>query len=245
MKKKVILLVTSLCIMTGCSATYNIEIYNDMVKEDLEYGNFLSETWDTPIQYGLTYRELVESSVSYPYPVFNSTVVDENDTIKLDGVEYYDNKLISNRNQLGQSLSYHKFKINNFHDSSIVNKCYQFFNIIEEEDNIIFSTSLKNLCFDIYPELKELTIHLKTNHKVVNTNADKVDGYHYTWDITRENQEDAAILITLKKNEYIFNYENEFIKKIIYIGGFIGIILVVSVIIYTNIKKKNQMMNEI
>ena len=244
MKKKFILLIL-LFLVTGCSANYDIEIYNNTVKEDMEYFDSISSNWDSEALYGLTYRELVTDSVSYPYPVFDSTVVDENDTIKIDGVEYYDNKLISDSNKLGQSLSYHKFNLDNFNDSSIVKKCYKYFSILEEGDNIILSTSLENTCFDAYPSLDYITVNLKTNHKVVSSNADVVNGYHYTWNLSRENKDDSAILITLKKNEYIFNYENEFIKKVIYFIVIAGIILGVGGLTYKYFKNRREQSNEI
>ena len=93
--------------------------------------------------------------------------------------------------------------------------------------------------------LDQITVRLKTNHKVVSSNADFVDGYHYTWNIRREEQDDAAILLTIKKDDYIFNYENEFLKKIMYIGLIIGIILCVSGIVYLYAKNKRKKINEI
>lgn len=244
MKKKLILLIV-LFLLTGCSATYDIEIYNDTVKEKLEFIDTNPSNWDNEAQYGLTYRELVVSSHEYPYPVFNSTIVDENDTIKLDGIEYYDNTLISDSNRLGQKLEYNKFTIDNFNDSSIVKKCYQYFNVIEEDDEIILSTSLRNMCFDEYVMLNTITVNLETNHKVVSSNADSINGYHYTWNLSREEKDDAAILITIKKDEYVFNYKNEFLKKILYTVCFIGIILGVGIIIYLYFKKKSSSLNEI
>ena len=80
---------------------------------------------------------------------------------------------------------------------------------------------------------------------MVSNNADIVDGYHYTWNISRAEKEDAAILITLEKDEYIFNYENEFVKKVIYIAIIVGIILVVSSLIYVYFKNKRKRLNEI
>lgn len=243
--KKLCCLFVCIFFLTGCNATYDIEIYNDTVKEDMEFISMDSSVWESEVQYGLTYRELLLSSADYPYPAFNNTIVDENDTIKIDGVEYYDNKLISNSYELGQKLSYHKFTLDNFNESSIVKKCYQYFNVIEEEDNIVLSTSLKNLCFDEYPILSNITVNLKTNHKVVSSNADSVDGYHYTWDINRNDKDDAAILITLKKDEYIFNYENEFVKKVMFFGIITGIILGVGGSCYFYFKSKNKRLNEI
>lgn len=244
MKKKIILLIL-LFLVTGCSADYNVEIYNNTIKENLEYLDTIPYNWDNEVQYGLTYRELVTDSSHYPYPVFSSTVVDENDTIKLDGVEYYNNTLISDSYKLGQKLSYDKFTLENFQDSSIVKQCYQYFNIIEENENIILSTSPNNMCFDLYPNLDSITVNLKTNHKVVSSNASTSSGYHYTWNLRRETKDDSAITITIKKNEYIFNYENEFVKKVIYFVVIVGIILGVSGFIYYFFKAKQQNSNQI
>ncbi len=244
MKKLVIFLVLSF-LVTGCSATYDIEIYNDTVKEEMNFLEFDSTKWDSTVQYGLSYRDLLLASREYPYPVFYDTIVDENDRIYLDGVEYYDNTLISDPYQLGQRLSYPNFTLTNFSSSSLVRKCYQYFQVSEEEEQIRISTSLKNLCFQEYPLLDEITIHLKTNHKVVNHNANQVNGYHYTWNIKRENQENSPISITLKKDEYVFNYENEFMKKMIYIAVIIGIILSVGGVTYVIFQRKRNHVNEI
>ena len=245
MKKKIFILTFLLLCTTGCNADYDIEIYNNQVKENMQFVELDSSIWDNEIQYGLSYRNLLETSINYPYPAFNDAVVDEDDTIKLDGIEYYDNTLISDNIKLGQRLKYDKFTLENFNQSSIVRKCYQYFSIKEEKDNIIISTSLENLCFNEYPILDGITINLKTNHKVVSSNASSVKGYHYTWNINRENKDDAAILITLKKDDYIFNYENEVVKKIIYFIIIIGIILSVSGICYFYFRKKNKRVNEI
>ena len=243
--KKIFILFIFTFLLTGCNANYDIEIYNNKVKEDMQYISTDSSTWDSPAQYGINYRDLVLASYEYPYPAFYSTVVDENDSVKIEGVEYYDNKLISDSYQLGQKLSYHKFTLENFNDSSIAKKCYKYFNVIEEEETIIISTSLENKCFNEYTSLNSITVNLKTNHKVVSSNADIVKGYHHTWNLTRENKDDAAISITLKKDEYIFNYENEFVKKILTIIIIAGIIVGVSSVTYLLFKNKRKNLNEI
>lgn len=244
MGKKIMLLMI-LFLVTGCSANYNIEIYNNTIKEDMEYFDSIPSNWDSEVQFGLTYRELVTESVNYPYPIWNNTVVDENDTVKLEGVEYYQNSLISDSYQLGQKLSYNKFTLENFQDSSIVKQCYKYFNIIEEGENIILSTSQNNMCFELYPNLDAITVKLKTNHKVVSSNASNHRKYYYTWNLRRETKDDSAITITLRKNEYVFNYENEFVKKVIYFGVIVGIILSVSGFICYFFKTKRQNSNEI
>lgn len=245
MKKKILFLLFFLLMVTGCSSSYDIEIYNNQVKEKMEFVSTSSYTWDNEVKYGFSYRELLLASYKYPYPAFSSTVVDEDDTIKLDNVEYYKNTLIDTSDKLGLMLEYNKFTLDNFNDSSIVKKCYQYFNIIEEDDNVIISTSTTNKCFDEYPLLDTITVNLKTNHKVVNSNASFSKGYHYTWNLSRENKDDAAISITIKKDEFVFNYENEFVKKVIYFIVFVGIILIVSTITYSYFKNKRINSNQI
>ena len=39
-----------------------------------------------------------------------------------------------------------------------------------------------------------------------------------SFNMTVANKNDAAIMITLEKNKFVFNYENEFVKKILTIG---------------------------
>ncbi len=244
MKKLVIFLFLSFFV-TGCSATYDIEIYNDTVKEEMNFLELDSSKWDSTVQYGLSYRDLLLASVDYPYPVFYDTVVDENDRIRLEGVEYYDSTLISDPYQLGQRLTYSDFTLHTFSSSSLAKKCYQYFQVVEEENEIKIATSLENLCFQEYPLLDEITIRLKTNHQVVNHNANQVNGYSYTWNIRRENQENSPISITLKKDEYVFNYENEFTKKMIYIAVITGIILIVGGVTYVFFQRKRNHVNEI
>lgn len=243
--KKIIILVLSLSFLTGCSATYNLEVYNNKVKEDMEYFDTNSENWYNSSNSNQSYRDLVESSVDYPYPAFDSAIVNEDDTIKLDDVEYYSNKIIDDGEKLGQSLSYKKFKVSNYGDSFIAKKCYKYFNVLDDGKQIIISTSPENTCFDQYPMLDDITINFKTNHKVISSNADSVKGYHYTWKISREEKNDASIQIILAKNKYVFNYENEFVKKIFYILLIVGIISIGGSVVYKHYKNKNKKLNEV
>ena len=56
---------------------------------------------------------------------------------------------------------------------SLPSRCYQYFNVIEEDDTIIISTSNKNLCYDYYKWLENITINFTTNHEVLYSNADE------------------------------------------------------------------------
>ncbi|MCI8567956.1 MAG: hypothetical protein HFG48_01400, partial [Bacilli bacterium] len=113
-----------------------------------------------------------------------------------------------------------------------------------ENNNIIISTSSKNKCFDMYKNLDSITVKLKTNHKVVNSTADEVDLHTYIWKLTRENSNDKPLQITLKRNEYVFNYDNRLVKLVGF-SAFLAFIIVLfyklGIIIYNfKVRRRNK-----
>lgn len=237
-KYKILLIFLSLFLFTGCSATYNVEIYNEKVKVN---GKILEkkEKWDTEVKLppsdfpddGPTiYDELKNEKYTYTYRELVNEQFKKDYTIKqLEGLSK-----INNPWQLGLKF---KRRYNLYGDTvksfimvAGANLCYDKFNIIEDEDNnnIIISTSNQNKCFDMYPNLDKITVKLKTNHKVVDSTADSVDLHTYTWDLTRDNSKDKPLQITLKRNEYVFNYDNRIVK----IVGFSALIAFIIVIFY-------------
>lgn len=226
--KKILFLFTLVCLLSGCTAEYNVEIYDDEVRVDGSLIEYDSSKWNELV-YDIPYYEMIDWK----------TTGDEESAVA-EGIYK-----ISSDGKLGMGLK-NKYKLlGEYENSPGIKACYQYFTVLEEDENIILSTSLENTCFNTYPNLDYITVNLKTNHKVVSSNADSVDGYHYTWNLSRENKDDAAILITLKKDEYIFNYENEFVKKIMFFGLIAGIILGVGGISYFYFKGKNKRLNEI
>lgn len=227
-KLKILFLFILVCLLSGCTAEYNVEIYNDEVRVDGSFVEKDSSKWDELV-FDIPYREMIDWK----------TTGDESSPVA-EGIYK-----ISSDNELGIGLK-NKYKLlGEYENSPGIKACYQYFSIIEENENIILSTSLQNKCFDDYSSLDNITVNLKTNHKVVSSNADLVNGYHYTWNLSRANKDDAAISIVIKKDEYIFNYENEFFKKILYTAGIIVIIVSVGGITYLYFKNKRNSSNEI
>lgn len=228
MKKKLLFLLFFIFLITGCTANYNVEIYNNEIRVNGKLLEGDSSKWDYEI-FGTPYHEVIDWK----------TTGDENSTIA-DGLFK-----ISDKEGLGIGLK-NTYKLSeDYENSPGIKACYKYFDVSENKKEIIFSTSVENTCFDVYPNLENITVKLKTNHKVVSSNASNVKGYNYTWYLTKENKDDSAILLTIKKNEYIFNYENEFINKVIYIGVIIGIILGIGGIVYIYFTNKTKKMNQI
>ena len=124
----------------------------------------------------------------------------------------------------------------NIYDSYAINQCYDKFSAIVEEDYIILSTNKFNKCI-VDNNVDEIKIHLKTNHRVKENNADEIDKYNYYWNINKSNYDYKNIYIMLYRDKYVFNYEGEAIPYII--GSVIVAILILIVIIVLKRKSRN------
>jgi len=100
-------------------------------------------------------------------------------------------------------------------------------------------------CFEHYKDLDKVTVMIKSNHKLIETNADKVDGYKYYWTIEKETKDDEKILLKLDSNKFVFNYEGSFVKKVLTIVGIIAIISLIGFITYKYFTKRSNKVNEI
>lgn len=121
--------------------------------------------------------------------------------------------------------------------------CFESYNIQTTDDKYIIRTGKNFTClpyqYNDYDELKydELEIKIKTNHKVVNHNASKVENNTYYWYITKENINNADIYFEIEKN----------VNKpyVLAIAVFMLILLIVGVIVYFVVKSKSEKSNKI
>ena len=221
MKKGLILI--GLCfLLCGCSMNYELEIYND------KYNEQITIDFDS-----------IQLSDKKP------TEYIRDELIKIDGsetIEYRELKDIDS-NKL---FSKYTGRMEEYKDNLTgLATCYDLYKINDYEGVITLLTSKTFNCFDYYQDLDEITVMIKSNHKLIETNADRVDGYKYYWDINKNTKDDEKILLKLKSDEYIFNYENEFVKKVVFILGITGIILIVGFGAYKIATKKMNKANEI
>lgn len=226
MKKSKILLIIITCMacifLTGCNANYEIEIYNDVVKEDA------SIIYSESIINGLSPYEYTENK---SIELFESTDILASRTWKEKNNSIYTKNTYSFNQYTGELVG--------------IATCYELYKVNKDNKVITVLTSNVFNCFDIYPELESVTLKIKSNHKMVSNNADKVDRYNYYWYINKDNYTNKPISLKLSSDKYIFNYENEILKKVVYIGLIVGIIVGVSGITYLYFKNKNNRLNEI
>ena len=227
-KLKLLIIFMAIFCLTGCSVEYNVEIYNDEARVNGTLIESNKDRWNEKV-YDNTYKETIDLKTQKT-----------DDFVNFDGMFKIDNE-----SGLGIGLKSKYSLLERYSYSPGIKACYEYFNVMNSDKEIIISTNAKNKCFDEYPNLDKIIINLKTNHKVLDNNAKTVDGYHYYWEFSREDKDDATIYVSLSKKDYIFNYENEFIKKMLTIVIVTGIIVGSGSIIYFYFKKRNAKLNEI
>lgn len=220
--KLIICLILVLFLTSGCSINYELEIYNDKANEKINgvFPEALSNNIK-PSKYVIEkLMETESSSIMYFRKTKDISSTEGSSKYSTDFDDYADNLT-------GIITCYDLYKVNNY------------------DDVITVLTSNKFNCFEDYPELEKVTIMIKSNHKLIETNADKVDGYRYYWTIEKATSDNEKIYLKLDSNKKVFNYEGEFVKKLIIFGSFAVIIIGGATISYFRLKKRNARINEI
>jgi len=229
MRIKGLLLIIIVLLTCGCSANYHLEFKNNKLIEKVEV--FSTED-SLSSQFSTFSKYFIPSFVpdgNYDF--------DENMTKKLKDIEYYKSKYNAKN---GLFLSYkYNFKRTNYDKSFLPNYSSEYFDYIEKSDKYIFSTGSRFQIFDEFKHLDKITVHIKSNHKLIDTNADEVDGYNYYWYLDR-NSENKNIYLELSKKEKVRNYENSIIKTIIITLSILLVIGMISLALYRKARDLNK-----
>ena len=211
MKYRYIFLIAIIVIMTGCKATYKLEIKDNNFKESIS----INSTKDSEMKYFKDNKF---------YAIMNGA----------SNFEEYKKK--DKKNEV--SFSY-KFNDLDYKESTVLKSCFKAYSVIKEGKYYILSTS-KGLKCSVEEDrvlLDNLDVVIKSNHKLKDTNADEVNGYKYIWHFNKDNYQDGNIYLKLYKDKYVFNYDNEFTIKVIIIGVSVLTILITALIIIRRVKK--------
>ena len=222
MKKYLILV--CLIFMTGCSARYTIEFNDENISDNLTV-------------YGVdadSYKDIVDG-VYAPVPVYEDAIINLEEPVKNEGVEYYN---LSGKD--GNAYLDYNFKLSDFKDSYFANTCYDYFKIFEEEKEIVFSTGKEFKCFFPGSELETVDVVFKSNHKVLYNNADEVNDGEYIWHINKSNMNNANIQISFSKDYKKSLFTADFFQILIYAGIGIGVIIIISLFIIIRNKRVNK-----
>lgn len=222
MFKKIVIILMFSFLLCGCSVQYNLEIKNDVFRENIK----------------ISFNSKDDGSYKY---------FSENKFYAImDGVSNFKEYQKETENEKNIVFSYTYDGIE-FNKATSLGSCFKAYNVIDENDIYIISTSKGLTCAreeDVIL-LDNLDVVIKTNHIVKDNNADEVDGYTYTWHFNKDNYDKKSIYIELEKDNFVFNYENEFVKKMILLFSIIGIIGGTSVFMLFKFKRNKQRNNEI
>jgi hypothetical protein len=224
-KLRILLLSILLLITTGCDGVYNVEIYNDRYKEDITITENNSNNWDDKNENDVSFKTLLDEEYNR-----------DND--------YYVKEKLSSSTVLG--LNYKSdFSLESYGSLGIAYRCYDYFSVLDDNDSVTIITSNKNKCYDLYKWLNNITINIKTNHKVLDNNADESQGSTYIWHLNRQNAVDKIIKLKFSKSEYVNNYENETVKNVGLIIGVVAIVLLVIGIVFLILRARMNKVNKI
>ena len=240
-KIKLILILLFSLIMSGCTVNYNITITEDSFDEEVIVNDFVTTTRNIT-DIANTYDEY------YPREITELTELNNLICEKLEDC-YAKNLLLQNDTGYMYSLNNNNQleKLNNTPTWLFANNTKSF---LDNNDNIIISTSKGLKYFDLAPDLTSVIITIKTDLAVTNSNADLVNNNEYTWLFSRDNYLNKNIFISITKNkEEEENPDNEdipdsqnteennsIINIILIIVGFLVYIILMILIL----KKKNK-----
>ena len=184
--KKVFMLILLMVFMTGCSATYNLELKNGYVKENFKATGVSSEETKNFINNPI--------SVSVKDPCFLDYDVDgiKEDAKEVEGIRYYDVSHRGDTIELSSRLPFHQYK-----DSRLANVLFNKMNINNYSDLKTIYGFDGLLVFKMFPTLDKLTVNITVDKKVTDHNADKVSDNTYTWYFDKNTDDNKTLLLEM------------------------------------------------
>jgi len=184
--KKIFILIVFLIVLTGCEATYTIEINGLNFNETLEINDRVRR-----------HEEQIRESANANIP---TDVRLDQDGPRIEGVDYYRIDLIDTTNNFG--LRYNsRFNLEGYRFSTIANNYVSPFRL-SHANGIIEMSVGDQQSFQIYPNLNRITIRLVTSNNVLSHNADEVNNGVLYWFFTRENYQNKNIDVRLTDEIY-------------------------------------------
>ena len=174
MKKIIILLFT--IILTGCEASYELEIKDNKLHETIQFTNPMDSTQ----------RKEIKDFLNTDGYVFTN---DETLTQK------YNITQLSN----GYKLNY-TYNENEFINVALLNNCFDSFQYNATDKFIAIKAQGRFLCLYNVPNLK---VKIKTDYEVSKQNADQHENGYYIWNINTMTKENMDIQFTVLKNNVV------------------------------------------
>lgn len=195
MNKKIIMLVMLIFVLCGCSANVNVDITGNSINESVIINAYQDNSYSKD-QIKKAFREYV--------PAFaQNVIVDTEPDVLVKGIKYYNRVLEEMGN--GYRVKYdYKFRINDYKDARTIKDGFRSSTIQVDkvEETILISTDNGGLLyFNKYPSLDNVSVNVTTSYKVIESNANSVNGNVYTWYFNKNGKNGIYLLLDTKTVE--------------------------------------------
>lgn len=219
--KKILLIVFSLLLLTGCDVKYNLDFDGEVIKESVTITSANAKITTGDINARLDEVIAMNSDESTETGFYNF------------------NKIIgSTESGLGMSFDFTRIEYDSY--STFLNRCYNEHSVLVNDERIEISTSSVFNCYNLTGDDATITINIKTKYFVTDSNYDSRSGDTYTWTLTKNG--DNTILLKADKTKTIFDAigSNGEIQIMIFFVSLGAVLLTIFYIGYRQYKKKSE-----
>lgn len=191
MKKRILMIIMTLLLTTGCTCEYNLTIDGNSYKEEV-------------ILIGENTEEISNLDNEWEIPI---------DKKEYQNIQGFDKETDINTNMYSYKKSNDKLTFNydfsgsKISNSTAVSNCYNQLTVKKYNNTTIISTSSKASCFENHPPLTSVKVAINVDRDVISNNADNVSGNTYIWNINRSNANNKSINLIL--DDGIENEDNQ------------------------------------
>lgn len=212
--KKIILLLLILILSTGCQIKYELEFKDDSLIENIN------------IEIANSEQKKIENLKEYKaYAIFDGTFQ------RLYEVNYSEGSKFN---------AYYKYIYNydEFVHAMYIKTCFDAFSFISNDDTYTLSTSKGFKCMVLdYNQVDSVKVVIKSNHQIIENNADIVEKDKLIWNIDKSNANEKKIYVKFGQVKELSFFEKNWLGITILGGLVVSVILIIVCIVI--ISKKN------
>lgn len=205
--KKMLVLILMVILLTGCSNSVTLD-FKENINTKINLSFSLDEYKNAMYKNS---NELLDDEEAISS--IEALRTDEKDAFINGNTELYkENNFIVNNNYYTASYEY-DYNYINFSNNTILNKCFENFNVKQDTNNIYIKMSGKSIC-------APFKLSVKADNRMINNNSNNINNNEYSWNINAYNND---VYMVISKNITTNNSFNILYLILFFIG--IGLII--------------------
>ena len=222
--KKIMLYLLILLILSGCTANYDLVFEDGIIEEKLDFTITNND-----------YQEYINQLENEAY---EEDMYKFFDSLQIPNFVHIPNNFHKKESEklndgINLKFTYKNYEYDTFNSSYLLNDCFYDVIVLNEENEYYLNARGPFDC--PYDNVK---IRIKTDKKVINTNAKYEDGF-YTWEINKDNFKDLDLIFHISKIEEFNKNQVEEKNEVNYNFGWIIILTITISILFVFYKKMN------